>query len=242
MSEYFYVKIGGYNRKEQIQQQIQELKPCLKDWETRKRESSSRTDRPDELGALSKELPQVLLELKAEAANIDLAGGHGRQVFNAVVSTIWEAHFPHIHLSDQHRTEYQGALGFNHVTGLINRIMLVTRKFIMGNDNDLGLDSTLKSTGFAHLYMEAKFRALTPKFMSALGRKGHAPDVDLIYRSMWRLRRDDRSVPFSQNVLRCALAEVEGIEIGNQWRPQGAQCAYVHPGLIFRLAEAQNFE
>lgn len=36
MSEYFYVKIGGYNRKEQIQQQIQELKPCLKDWETRK--------------------------------------------------------------------------------------------------------------------------------------------------------------------------------------------------------------
>lgn len=82
----------------------------------------------------------MLLELKAEAANIDLAGGHGRQVFNAVVSTIWEAHFPHIHLSDQHRTEYQGALGFNHVTGLINRIMLVTRKFIMGNDNDLGLD------------------------------------------------------------------------------------------------------
>ena len=55
----------------------------------------------------------------------------------------------------------------------------------------LMLESTLKSTGFAHLYMEAKFRALT---MSALGRKGHAPDVDLIYRSMWRLRRDDRSV------------------------------------------------
>lgn len=94
---------------------------------------------PQNPWALSDELPQVISEMRSEVEKLDFLGGPGKMAWKATVTTIKEAHFSDMHLNSDGRSEYQGALGFNHVSGLVNRILIVIKKYVLEKDEQLTL-------------------------------------------------------------------------------------------------------